>query len=168
MSTTTATSTSQTASKSGSSSGPAKLLAHPVDTMTAAVDHMPGASVFKGVANGVLDTVGIVSPHARRVAAYAGVGLLGAAGIVEWPVAAVGAAVVWLTQQRPKEAEAAASAAAGHGTGASRTARTRPSSGAAAKKAKTGTKASSAGGPGRRTTSSRKTSSGRTGSGRQA
>ncbi|MEU6346905.1 hypothetical protein ABZ883_38860 [Streptomyces sp. NPDC046977] len=33
--------------------------------------------------------------------AYTGAGLLGAAGIVEWPLAAAGAAAVWLTQPRP-------------------------------------------------------------------
>ena len=77
-------------------------LSHPVQTMTEAVNHVPGAPVVKGVVDGVLDTVGLVSPHARRVAAYAGVGLLGVAGLVEWPVAAAGAAVVWLTQPRPE------------------------------------------------------------------
>ncbi|MGW7004709.1 hypothetical protein ACWGCW_18270 [Streptomyces sp. NPDC054933] len=70
--------------------------------MTEAVNQVPGAPVVKGVVDGVLDTVGAVSPHARRVAAYAGVGLLGVVGLVEWPVAAAGAAVVWLTQSRPE------------------------------------------------------------------
>jgi hypothetical protein len=106
MSTTASTSSSESAA----SSGPAKLLAHPVDTMTAAVSHVPGASAVRDVANGMLDKVGTVSPHARRVAAYAGVGLLGAVGVVEWPVAAAGAAVVWLTQPRPKDTETAAAA----------------------------------------------------------
>lgn len=77
-------------------------LSHPVQTMTEAVNHVPGAPAVKGAVDGVLDTVGAVSPHARRVAAYAGVGLLGVAGLVEWPVAAAGAAVVWLTQSRPQ------------------------------------------------------------------
>ncbi len=77
-------------------------LSHPMQTVTEAVNHVPGAPVVKGVVDGVLDTVGVVSPHARRVAAYAGVGLLGVAGLVEWPVAAAGAAVVWLTQPRPE------------------------------------------------------------------
>lgn len=154
-------------SQTAAPSGPAKLLSHPVDTMTTAVEHVPGASVVKGVANGVLDTVGIVSPHARRVAAYAGVGLLGAAGIVEWPVAAAGAAVVWLTQQRPKEAEASA---AGRKPGATRTDGTR-ASGAAAKKAKATSKASASGTSGRRTASSRTSparTTNRTRTGRQA
>ncbi|MDF3287870.1 MULTISPECIES: hypothetical protein [Streptomyces] len=73
-----------------------------MQTVTEAVNHVPGAPVVKGVVDGVLDTVGVMSPHARRVAAYAGAGLLGVAGLVEWPVAAAGAAVVWLTQPRPE------------------------------------------------------------------
>ncbi|WP_229332432.1 hypothetical protein [Streptomyces sp. UNOC14_S4] len=64
-------------------------------------DHVPGAGLVKGAANGVLGAVGSVSPQARRAAAYAGIGVLGVVGLVEWPVAAAGAAVVWLTQQRP-------------------------------------------------------------------
>jgi hypothetical protein len=48
-----------------------------------------------------LDKVGAVSPRGRRMAVYAGAGLLGAAGVVEWPVAVTGAAVAWLTQPRP-------------------------------------------------------------------
>lgn len=67
----------------------------------AVVDHVPGTGLVKEAVNGTLDVVGSASPRARRVAVYAGVGVLGAAGIVEWPVAAAGAAVVWLTQQRP-------------------------------------------------------------------
>ncbi|MFD4945038.1 hypothetical protein ACFVYE_42905 [Streptomyces sp. NPDC058239] len=79
--------------------------------MTSAVERVPGADRVKGLVDGVLDSVGIVSPHARRVAAYTGAGLLGVAGVVEWPVAMAGAAVVWLTQPRPKDV--AASPAAG-------------------------------------------------------
>ncbi|OLZ73644.1 hypothetical protein AV521_06230 [Streptomyces sp. IMTB 2501] len=92
-------------------------LAHPVQTVMTAVEKVPGAERVrpgfdrvKGVVDGVLDSVGIVSPHARRVAAYTGAGLLGVAGVVEWPVAAVGAAVVWLTQPRPQDAETAGEA----------------------------------------------------------
>ncbi|MGW1072882.1 hypothetical protein [Streptomyces sp. NPDC002537] len=81
----------------------------PVGAVRAVVDHVPGSGLVKGAANGVLDVVGSVSPQARRIAVYAGVGVLGAVGIVEWPVAAVGAAAVWLTQQRPRN---------GGGTGA--------------------------------------------------
>lgn len=78
-------------------------LAHPMETMTAVVDRVPGVDAVKGIADGVLDSVGIVSPHARRITAYAGAGLLGAAGLIEWPVAVAGAAAVWLTQPRPKD-----------------------------------------------------------------
>ncbi|MBV9025496.1 MAG: hypothetical protein JO362_17280 [Streptomycetaceae bacterium] len=119
------------------------------------MSHVPGASVVRGVANGMLDKVGIVSPHARRVAAYAGAGLLGVAGVVEWPVAAAGAAVVWLTQPRPQEAEAEAVAdadrKAGQKTsrkadqkaGATKTTGSR-ASGTEAKKAKSASEASTA------------------------
>jgi hypothetical protein len=55
----------------------------------------------------MLDTVGIVSPRARRVAAYTGAGILGMAGVVEWPVAVAGAAAVWLTQPRPADTDGA-------------------------------------------------------------
>ena len=87
------TSASPTVSHSSGSSLP-----NPVEAVASAVRQVPGAHAVKGVFDGVLDSIGAVSPHARRVAAYAGVGLLGAAGVVEWPVAAAGAAVVWLTQ----------------------------------------------------------------------
>ncbi|MEU9760825.1 hypothetical protein [Streptomyces sp. NPDC047985] len=78
-------------------------LAHPMETMTAVVDRIPGVEEVKGLADGVLDSIGVISPHARRVTAYAGAGLLGAAGLIEWPVAVAGAAVVWLTQPRPED-----------------------------------------------------------------
>ncbi|MFJ7496447.1 hypothetical protein ACIQZB_35850 [Streptomyces sp. NPDC097727] len=87
-----------------------QTLAHPVQRVTTAVERVPGADRVKGIANGVLDSVGIVSPHARRVAAYTGAGLLGVAGVLEWPVAMAGAAVVWLTQPRPTDVEAAPAA----------------------------------------------------------
>ncbi|MEZ0070174.1 hypothetical protein ABIA32_006226 [Streptacidiphilus sp. MAP12-20] len=103
------TSASPVASQPAGSS----LLLHPVEAVTSAVRHAPGASAVKGAFDGVLDTVGVASPHTRRVLAYAGVGLLGAVGVVEWPVAAAGAAVVWLTQPlRPGQGEASAKAGA--------------------------------------------------------
>jgi hypothetical protein len=83
-----------------------ETLAHPLQMVTTAVEKVPGAEKVKEFADGVLDSVGIVSPRARRVAAYTGAGLLGVAGVVEWPVVAAGAAVVWLTQPRPKDAAA--------------------------------------------------------------
>ncbi|MEV0495304.1 hypothetical protein [Streptomyces atratus] len=87
-----------------------ETLAHPMQTMTTAIEKVPGAERVKGIVDGVLDSVGVVSPHARRVAAYTGAGLLGVAGVVEWPVVAAGAAVVWLTQPRPKDVAAAKTA----------------------------------------------------------
>ncbi|MER6302597.1 hypothetical protein ABT247_23995 [Kitasatospora sp. NPDC001539] len=97
-------------------SGPSMLL-HPVGTVTATVHRVPGADAVGSAVNGVLDTVGLVSPRARRIAAYAGAGLLGALGAVEWPVAAAGAAAVWLTQPRPAAAEEAAAASVRPGPG---------------------------------------------------
>ena len=85
-----------------------EALTHPMRRVMTAVDRVPGADRVKGIVDGVLDSVGIVSPHARRVAAYTGAGLLGVAGVVEWPVAVTGAAVVWLTQSRPTDGEARA------------------------------------------------------------
>ncbi|MFD0279592.1 hypothetical protein ACFVHB_37670 [Kitasatospora sp. NPDC127111] len=76
-------------------------LVHPVDTVTSTVRRVPGAGAVSGVLDGALNTVGLVSPRARRIAAYTGAGLLGALGAVDWPVAAAGAAAVWLTQARP-------------------------------------------------------------------
>ncbi|MGW3735095.1 hypothetical protein [Streptomyces sp. NPDC005148] len=84
-----------------------EALTHPMRRVMTAVDRVPGADRVKGIVDGVLDSVGIVSPHARRVAAYTGAGLLGVAGVVEWPVAVTGAAVVWLTQPRPTDAAGA-------------------------------------------------------------
>ncbi|MFJ2626008.1 hypothetical protein ACIO6T_21890 [Streptomyces sp. NPDC087532] len=96
-----------------------ETLAHPMQMATTAVERVPGADRAKEFVDGVLDSVGIVSPHARRVAAYAGAGLLGVVGVVEWPVAAAGAAAVWLTQQRPKDAAAVRTAGESRAEGAS-------------------------------------------------
>ncbi|MFC5720606.1 hypothetical protein ACFP1Z_10575 [Streptomyces gamaensis] len=78
-------------------SGPTRTLG----AVTSAARRVPGAGVVTGAVDGLLDTVGVVSPRTRRVAAYTGVGVLGAAGVVEWPLAAAGAALIWLTQARP-------------------------------------------------------------------
>ncbi|MGW2250192.1 hypothetical protein ACWCXH_08325 [Kitasatospora sp. NPDC001660] len=88
-------------SAGSSASSPGALLLRPVDTAASVVRRAPGARTVGGVVDGVLDTVGLVSPQARRIAAYTGAGLLGALGAVDWPVAAAGAAAVWLTQSRP-------------------------------------------------------------------
>jgi hypothetical protein len=79
----------------------------PLGAVQAVVGHVPGASLVKEVMDGALEAVGSVSTATRRIAAYAGVGILGVAGLVEWPVAAAGAAVVWLTQQNPGKGDGA-------------------------------------------------------------
>jgi hypothetical protein len=61
-----------------------------MSTMKATAQRVPGAPAVKGALDGMLDCVGAVSSRTRRVMAYTGAGLLGAAGIVEWPVAAAG------------------------------------------------------------------------------
>ncbi|GGY99406.1 hypothetical protein GCM10010365_17610 [Streptomyces poonensis] len=61
---------------------------------------VPGAGLVGRAADGALDRIGVVSPRGRRLAVYAGAGVLGVAGLVEWPVALTGAAVAWLTQSR--------------------------------------------------------------------
>ncbi|MGY5099794.1 hypothetical protein [Streptomyces sp. 900105245] len=76
-------------------------LTAPLHGAASALRKVPGAGVVGRAAEGTLDKVGAVSPRGRRMAVYAGAGLLGAAGVVEWPVALTGAAVAWLTQPRP-------------------------------------------------------------------
>ncbi|WP_431955175.1 hypothetical protein [Actinacidiphila sp. bgisy167] len=74
------------------------VLTRSAQRLETAVEGLPGSRALKGVIDGVLGSVGIVSPHARRAVVYAGAGLLGVVGVIEWPVAVAGAAVVWLTQ----------------------------------------------------------------------
>ncbi|MEU9242367.1 hypothetical protein [Streptomyces shenzhenensis] len=76
-------------------------LATPLRNVASAVRHVPGAEMVSKAAEGTLDRIGAVSPRGRRMAVYAGAGVLGAVGLVEWPVALTGAAVAWLTQPRP-------------------------------------------------------------------
>ncbi|MEW2623696.1 hypothetical protein [Streptomyces sp. NPDC048106] len=78
---------------------------------------VPGATAVGRVAEETLDKVGAVSPRGRRIAVYAGAGVLGAAGVVEWPVALTGAAVAWLTQPRPGDGTRQDEAAAPHDLG---------------------------------------------------
>ncbi|AIR96839.1 hypothetical protein [Streptomyces glaucescens] len=80
---------------------PSSVLTGPVRVTGSALRRMPGAGMVSKAAEGTLDTVGAVSPRGRRIAVYTGAGLLGAAGVVEWPVAVAGAAVAWLTQPKP-------------------------------------------------------------------
>ncbi|MEU1010906.1 hypothetical protein [Streptomyces sp. NPDC005890] len=78
-------------------------LTAPLRGAASVLRRVPGAGTVTRAAEETLDKVGAVSPRGRRMAVYAGAGLLGAAGVVEWPVALTGAAVAWLTQPRPTE-----------------------------------------------------------------
>ncbi|SDK30180.1 hypothetical protein [Streptomyces indicus] len=89
-------------------------LTRPVRAAAARLRQLPGAGVVARVADETLDRVGVVSPKSRRIVAYAGAGLLGVAGAIEWPIAVTGAAVVWLTQSRDED-EDVDEAAAGRG-----------------------------------------------------
>jgi hypothetical protein len=76
-------------------------LPQPLRAVASGLRHLPGAEQVGKVATDALDRIGAVSPRGRRMAVYAGAGVLGVAGLVEWPVAVTGAAVAWLTQPRP-------------------------------------------------------------------
>ncbi|MFF6879794.1 MULTISPECIES: hypothetical protein [unclassified Streptomyces] len=76
-------------------------LPQPLRAMASGLRHLPGAEQVGKVATDALDRIGAVSPRGRRMAVYAGAGVLGVAGLVEWPVAVTGAAVAWLTQPHP-------------------------------------------------------------------
>lgn len=93
---------SQQVAESGSPS-PAQWLPQPLRAAVSVLGRVPGAGTVGRLAGGALDRVGAVSPRGRRLAVYAGAGVLGVAGVVEWPVAVTGAAVAWLTQPRPGE-----------------------------------------------------------------
>ncbi|MFG3026103.1 hypothetical protein ACGFZQ_47760 [Streptomyces sp. NPDC048254] len=77
-------------------------LAAPLRNAASTMRKVPGVGVVTKAAEGTLDKIGTVSPRGRRMAVYAGAGVLGVAGLVEWPVAVTGAAVAWLTQPRPE------------------------------------------------------------------
>ncbi|WP_445525904.1 hypothetical protein [Streptomyces cyslabdanicus] len=79
-------------------------LAAPLHGAASVLRRVPGAEAVGRAAQGALDKLGAVSPRGRRLAVYTGAGVLGAAGVVEWPVALTGAAVAWLTQPRPERA----------------------------------------------------------------
>ncbi|MFI2204889.1 hypothetical protein ACH47Z_29720 [Streptomyces sp. NPDC020192] len=87
-------------------------LTAPVRGAASVLRRVPGADTVSRAAADTLDKVSAVSPRRRRIAVYVGAGVLGAAGVVEWPVALTGAAVAWLTQPRP-----AHPAGAGQATG---------------------------------------------------
>ncbi|MFE8947041.1 hypothetical protein [Streptomyces sp. NPDC007856] len=78
------------------------VLTAPLRGAASALRRVPGAGMVTRAAEETLDKMGAVSPRGRRIAVYAGAGVLGAAGVVEWPVALTGAAVAWLTQPRPE------------------------------------------------------------------
>ncbi|MEU7427451.1 hypothetical protein [Streptomyces sp. NPDC040750] len=86
------------------------VLTAPLRGAASVLRAVPGAGTVSRAAEETLDKVGAVSPRGRRMAVYTGAGLLGVAGVVEWPVALAGAAVAWLTQPRPSDR-------AGEGTG---------------------------------------------------
>ncbi|MFC9292475.1 hypothetical protein [Streptomyces sp. NPDC057052] len=77
-------------------------LPQPLRAAASVLNRVPGAGLVGRAAGGALDKVGAVSPRGRRLAVYTGAGVLGVAGVVEWPVAVTGAAVAWLTQPRPE------------------------------------------------------------------
>ncbi len=78
-------------------------LPQPFRTLSSGIRRLPGAEQVSKVADGALDRIGAVSPRGRRIAVYTGAGVLGVAGVVEWPLALTGAAVAWLTQPRPHQ-----------------------------------------------------------------
>ncbi|MEU0915461.1 hypothetical protein [Streptomyces althioticus] len=75
-------------------------LPQPLRAVASQLSRLPGAGHVGRVAGTALDTLGAVSPRGRRIAVYTGAGVLGVAGLVEWPVALTGAAVAWLTRPR--------------------------------------------------------------------
>ncbi|MEU0388316.1 hypothetical protein [Streptomyces chartreusis] len=99
-------------------------LPQPLRAVASGLRHLPGAEQVGKVAGDALDRIGAVSPRGRRMAVYAGAGVLGVAGVVEWPVALTGAAVAWLTQPKPGQQPDGASANGGTQTAATRERRT--------------------------------------------
>ncbi|MEU6403371.1 hypothetical protein [Streptomyces sp. NPDC046985] len=79
------------------------ILTAPLHGAAAVLRRVPGAGLVGKAAQDTLDRIGAVSPKGRRFAVYTGAGVLGVAGLVEWPIALTGAAVAWLTQSRPAD-----------------------------------------------------------------
>ncbi|NEB90915.1 hypothetical protein [Streptomyces bauhiniae] len=77
------------------------VLTAPLRGAASVLSKVPGASMVNRAAQDTLDVIGVISPRGRRLAVYTGAGVLGVAGVVEWPVALTGAAIAWLTQPRP-------------------------------------------------------------------
>ncbi|MEV0976254.1 hypothetical protein [Streptomyces sp. NPDC049915] len=82
-------------------SRPSGLL-QPLGAVASGLRRLPGAEQVGRFADDALDRIGAISPRGRRLAVYTGAGVLGVAGVVEWPVALTGAAIAWLTQPRPE------------------------------------------------------------------
>ncbi|MEU3038305.1 hypothetical protein [Streptomyces griseoaurantiacus] len=97
----------------------------PLRTAASVLRKVPGGGTVNRVAGGALDKVGAVSPRGRRLLVYTGAGVLGLAGVVEWPVAATGAAVAWLTRPRSRDG-AGDTSADGRAAAATPSARPRP------------------------------------------
>ncbi|WP_330342282.1 hypothetical protein [Streptomyces sp. NBC_00557] len=76
-------------------------LRQPWQAVGSMLSRLPGVKQVSKAADSALDWIGAISPRGRRMAVYTGAGVLGVAGVVEWPLAATGAAVAWLTQPRP-------------------------------------------------------------------
>ncbi|MFF3916311.1 hypothetical protein ACFYZB_23035 [Streptomyces sp. NPDC001852] len=73
-------------------------LPQPFRAVGSGLRRLPGAEQVSKVGDSALEWIGAISPRGRRMAVYTGAGVLGVAGVVEWPVALAGAAVAWLTQ----------------------------------------------------------------------
>ncbi|MGW0828207.1 hypothetical protein [Streptomyces sp. NPDC002845] len=137
-------------------------LPEPLRTAASALRKVPGSGVVTRTAEETLDRIGTVSPRGRRIAVYTGAGVLGVAGVVEWPVALTGAAVAWLTQPRPQEreepegAKSSAKEASGDGRGKASSTRRRTTSTSTStakrKSSSSGTKAPAGRGGSRSTT----------------
>jgi hypothetical protein len=80
-------------------------LPQPLRAVASALHRLPGAEQVNVIADRALDWIAGISPRDRRMAVYTGAGVLGVAGVVEWPVALTGAAVAWLTQPRARQSE---------------------------------------------------------------
>jgi hypothetical protein len=78
-------------------------LRQPLQAVGSVLSRLPGAGLVNKAADSALDWIGAISPRGRRMAVYTGAGVLGVAGVVEWPLAVTGAAVAWLTQPRTPE-----------------------------------------------------------------
>ncbi|MFJ8604343.1 hypothetical protein ACIREM_37655 [Streptomyces shenzhenensis] len=128
----------------------------PLRAAASAVRRVPGAEALSRAGEGILDKVESVSPRRRRLVVYAGAGVLGAVGVVEWPIALTGAAVAWLTQAGSGQPEGTPPAAGTARTaGTSRTAGTARAAGAGtARAAKAPAAASKRASTGRRTSAS--------------